>query len=364
MYFVSKIKEKINVLVTENFNFSDVLIKSGDPFRFRIPSGLQILGDDFIDSNEITMFLEHTHGKMDYDKQLEENGGHIDFSLDFAGLRWRCNMFWYGGKRQYGLALRKLNAIIPEFESLGAPALVKQFSNRSNGLILVTGATGSGKSTTLASLIAMVNRNSNAHIITLEDPIEYVHDNIQSSVTQREIGADVSSFSTGLTAALREDPDVILIGEIRDRATAEAALTAAETGHLVFSTLHTTSAAKTIERMTDFFSGDEKELMRNVLASVLAGICSQILIPDIKREKRVLVCEVMQNNAAISSIIRKNQMQQVPNEIAQGAKEGMTLLNKELAKLVAANVISRETAFYSAYDQAALQTEMSGGGTR
>jgi twitching motility protein PilT len=295
---------------------------------------------------------------MDYAKMLEENGGHLDFSIDFIGTRFRCNMFWFAGKRQPGLSLRKLNAKIPTLDEIGAPKIVGSFAQRSSGLVLVTGATGSGKSTTLAALIDTINQNSNAHIITVEDPIEYVYQNKMSSITQREVGQDASSFSKALQGALREDPDVILIGEIRDRATAEAAMTAAETGHLVFSTLHTTSAAKTIERMTDFFDSHEKDLMRNVLASVLSGIVSQILVPDRDHKTRQLVCEIMLNTPPISSVIRKNTLQQLPNEIMQSAKDGMTLLNRELAKLVASGQISKETAIYSTYDPMALIDEL------
>lgn len=354
-----KIRDKIARLVHENVNFSDALIEAGAPFHYRVPSGLRVLDpDDILDEGDITMFLEYTHNGKNYDKQLEENGGHLDFSIDNGGSRYRCNVFWFGGRRQMGIAMRKLNAVIPVFETLGAPELVKSFADRSTGLVLVTGATGSGKSTTLASLISHINQSYHSHIITLEDPIEYVHANINSAVTQREIGQDVTSFSIGLTAALREDPDVILIGEIRDRATAEAALTAAETGHLVFSTLHTTSAAKTIERITDFFSGDEKELMRGVLASVLTGICSQVLVPNIAKDRRVLVSEVMMNTPAISAIIRKNQLQQIPNEMATGSKDGMTLMSKEMAKLVNSHTIDRDEALRSAYDPAGLLDEL------
>ncbi len=356
---MSMLKEKIQTLISENVNFSDILVKTGDPVRYRVPAGMTILDPtDFVESGDVIAFLEQYHGRMDYEKMLEENGGHLDFSLECFGCRFRCNMFWFSGKRIFGLSLRKLNSKIPTLEQIQTPGVVASFAQRSSGLVLVTGATGSGKSTTLAALIGEINRNSNAHIITLEDPIEYVHENALSSVTQREVGSDVASFSRGLTAALREDPDVILIGEIRDRATAEAALMAAETGHLVFSTLHTTSAAKTIERMTDFFDSHEKDLMRNVLSSVLAGIVSQILIPDRQRVNRLLVCEVLMNTPPVGAIIRKNALQQLPNEMAQSSKDGMLLLNRELAKLVVQGQISKEVALYSTYDPAGLAEEI------
>lgn len=356
---MNQIKEKLNHLIQKNIKFSDVLIKANDVFLYRDPAGLQVLGEEVIDDREIDEFLKSIKSSnTDFDKEIAENGGHLDFALTYVDVRFRCNLFHFNGNRAKGMSLRRLSSIIPSLAQLNAPKYLLNFAQRSTGLVLVTGATGSGKSTTLASLIDYVNNNYNSHIITLEDPIEYKHKNKKSSVTQRELGEDVSSFAQGLKAALREDPDVILIGEIRDRETAAAALEAAETGHLVFSTLHTTSAPKTIERMVDFFDGAEKEMMRTVMSSVLAGVCSQILIPNKEKTGRVLVCEIMGNTTQIANDIRKGEFHRLENGIRENLKDGMTLMNRELVTLVQDGIISKDVALYATHNPIELRKEL------
>lgn len=336
----------------EGHNYSDVLVKDGEPFQFRLPNGYARTETPPVEGNDILNFLLEAgknDGGLDYAQIAMQNGGHLDFAITFDSIRYRCNLFRFGGVGRLGMSMRKLNDKIPALSDLALPRLAKSFADRATGLVLCTGATGSGKSTTLAAMIDHINATRPGHIITLEDPIEYIQRNKKSSVTQREIGEDVSTFAHGLKAALREDPDVILIGEIRDRETCEAAIAAAETGHLVLSTLHTTSAPKTIERLLDFFHGDEKNAMQSVIASVLTGVISQVLPPSLDGKSRVLVAEVMGNFANISNTIRTAKLQQLPNEIAQGFKDGQTLLNKELVRLVSEGVLAKETARMYSY---------------
>lgn len=336
----------------EGHNYSDVLVKDGEPFQFRLPNGYARTETPPIEGNDILNFLLEAgknDGGLDYAQIAMQNGGHLDFAITFDAIRYRCNLFRFGGVGRLGMSMRKLNDKIPALSDLALPRLAKSFADRATGLVLCTGATGSGKSTTLAAMIDHINATRPGHIITLEDPIEYIQRNKKSSVTQREIGEDVSTFAHGLKAALREDPDVILIGEIRDRETCEAAIAAAETGHLVLSTLHTTSAPKTIERLLDFFHGDEKNAMQSVIASVLTGVISQVLPPSLDGKSRVLVAEVMGNFANISNTIRTAKLQQLPNEIAQGFKDGQTLLNKELVRLVSEGVLAKDTARMYSY---------------
>lgn len=345
----------------EGHNYSDVLVKDGESFQFRLPIGYARTETPFVESQDILNFLLEagkSDGTLDYNAVASQNGGHMDFAITFDEIRYRCNLFRFGGVGRLGMSMRKLNDKIPALSDLALPRLAKSFADRATGLVLCTGATGSGKSTTLAAMVDHINSTRPGHIITLEDPIEYIQNNKKSSVTQREIGEDVSTFAHGLKAALREDPDVILIGEIRDRETCEAALSAAETGHLVLSTLHTTSAAKTIERLLDFFHGDEKNAMQSVIASVLTGVISQVLPPSMDGKSRVLVAEVMGNFVNISNTIRTAKLQQLPNEIAQGFSDGQTLMNKELVRLVSSGVLNKDTARLYSYSPFEFDTEI------
>lgn len=345
-------------ILTNKLNFSDVLLKTGEPFKYRLPDGYHNINETFLTNDEVVEFVKKNFdADFDLSGAIRKNGGHLDFAITYEGVRFRCNTFHFGGTARHGVSLRKLNDYIPPLETIALPNLAKTFADRATGLVLVTGATGSGKSTTLASMIDHVNATRNGHIITVEDPIEYVHNNKKSSVTQREVGIDAASFASGLKASLREDPDIILIGEIRDRETCEAALAAAETGHLVFATLHTSSAAKSIERIMDMFHGDEKNAVRSVLSSVLVGIISQVLMPSVDKQTRVLVAEVMANLPNIAATIRNDKLQSLNNEIQQGIKEGQCLLNKELVKLVLDGKIEKSVAESSTYDLLGFQNE-------
>jgi len=267
----------------------------------------------------------------------------LDFSFTHASTgRCRCNI--YSQRGSYAVAIRTLPYDIPQFETLGLPQVVKEFSAHDKGLFLVTGATGSGKSTTLASLIDIVNANHSYHIVTIEDPIEYLHRHKKSLITQREIGGDAPSFAAALRSALREDPDVIMVGEMRDPETIAIALTAAETGHLVFSTLHTVGAAKSIDRIVDAFPSGQQPQVRTQLASVLEAVVSQQLVPRKDGSSITAACEVMLCNPAIRNLIRDGKHYQIPSimQISQG--QGMQLMDADLARLVKAGVITREDA--------------------
>lgn len=260
--------------------------------------------------------------------------------------RFRLNI--YKTQQCYALALRFLPLGIRGFTELGIPGSVKRFAYKNNGLVLVTGPTGSGKSTTLAALLDLINHDRNLHIITIEDPIEYVYDHNNCIITQREIGIDSMSFADALRSAMREDPDVILVGEMRDPETIQIALTAAETGHLVFSTLHTVGAAKTLDRIVDSFESGKQNQIASQLATVLQGIVSQVLIPKLDGSGRALACEIMFSTPAIRNLIRERKPHQIANVMQTSKSMDMCALDNELIKLFRSHVIGREQALSKA----------------
>ena len=275
--------------------------------------------------------------------------GEVDFSFSRPGLgRFRANIYKQRGT--FGIAIRSLPFNIPPFSSLGLPEAVRTFARRSKGLVLSTGSTGSGKTTTLASIIDIINVERKCHIITIEDPIEYLHKHKSSLVGQREIGADSKSFTSALRAALREDPDVIMVGEMRDAETMAIALTAAETGHLVFSTLHTVGAAKTIDRVIDVFPPGQQSQVKSQLATVLEGVVSQQMIPRKDNSGVAVACEVMVVNNAIRNLIREGKPYQINSIIQTGTAAGMQTMEASLAMLVAQGAIGREDAMLRASD--------------
>ncbi|UOW68054.1 type IV pilus twitching motility protein PilT [Paraclostridium bifermentans] len=275
--------------------------------------------------------------------------GEYDFSISIKNLyRFRVNI--YKQQDSYAIAARIINSKIPDLETLGLPNVVKEFAKKENGLVLVTGPTGSGKSTTLASILDSINKNFQKHIITLEDPIEYIYNRKNSIISQREIGKDTKNFKSGLKSVLRQDPDVILIGEIRDEETLATALTAAETGHLVFSTLHTIGAAQTIDRIIDMFQANQQNQIRMQLSSVCEGIISQQLIPNINNEGMVAATEVMVSTSAIKNLIRDSKTHQISNIIQTGSKNGMQLMDQDLVNLFKRRKISKESVINRCID--------------
>ncbi|MDK0859345.1 type IV pilus twitching motility protein PilT [Clostridium perfringens] len=278
--------------------------------------------------------------------------GEYDTSYSIHGKgRFRVNI--YKQRNSTALAIRVISLDMPTLDSLGYPETLKDICNLKRGLVLVTGPTGSGKSTTLAALINEINSNRESHIITIEDPIEFLHKHNKSIVNQREIGKDTLSYERALKAALREDPDVILIGEMRDLETISTAITAAETGHLVFSTLHTIGAAKTIDRIVDVFPPHQQEQIKIQLASVLQTIISQQLVETIDGE-RTASLEIMVATPAIKNLIREGKTHQIESSIQTGSKYGMRTMDMELANLYREGIITQETAMNSAIDREIL----------
>jgi len=276
-------------------------------------------------------------------KQIIQRGEDADFSyVSASGERHRVNVYRQRG--YHAVAFRLLRNEIPTLRDLMMPPLLADFALRPRGLILVTGPTGSGKSTTLAAVIDHINRHKNCHIITIEDPIEYLHTHKQSMINQREVNVDVSNFAMALRAALREDPDVILVGEMRDFETISAAVTAAETGHLVLSTLHTTGAAETLDRVIDTYPPHAQGQCRSQLANNVVGVVSQTLVPTADGKGRVAAMELMNTTDAISSLIREGKTYQIPSAIATGRARGMFTLDQDLARLTAQGLITRDEA--------------------
>ena len=273
--------------------------------------------------------------------------GERDLSLEVAGRRIRVNLFRQSG--HVSAALRILADKIPELDVLGLPPAVQNFPSLQRGIVLVTGETGSGKSTTLAAILRRINETRRDHIITLEDPIEYIHTPVQCLINQREIGRDTESYAEGLRAILREDPDVILIGEMRDLITIETALTAAETGHLVFATLHTNSAADSIDRMVDVFPAERQRQIRMQLSMTLQAVLSQQLLPR-RGGGRVAACELMVVSPAIRNLIREGKTPQIANAVATSADLGGITMDNALVRLFKDKQITAETARAAAHD--------------
>ncbi len=275
--------------------------------------------------------------------------GSVDFAVTFKERnRFRASLYLQKGS--LAMALRLIPRKMLSLPEIGLPPVVNDLLKLPRGLIVITGPTGSGKTTSLAAMLDVINRGSGLHIITVEDPIEYIHEHQSGMFHQREVGADVPTFAEGLRRALRQDPDVILVGEMRDLETMETAITAAETGHLVFSTLHTTGAGRTVDRIVDAFPAHQQEQIRVQLSTNLTAVISQLLIPRIDRPGRIAVFEVMINTHSVGALIRDNKTFRIATEIQTGAKYGMVSLEASLVDLYLAGVISREEVFGKSQD--------------
>ncbi|MEX2247773.1 MAG: type IV pilus twitching motility protein PilT [Dehalococcoidia bacterium] len=272
-----------------------------------------------------------------------ESERELDKALEIEGVgRFRVNISFDRGELAF--AFRGVGTEVPSIEDLGLPQVCERLTQLPRGLVLVTGPTGSGKSTTLASMIDRINDRDQRHIITIEDPIEFLHHNKRSVINQREVGTDTQSFATALRHAMRQDPDVILVGEMRDIETMAAAITAAETGHLVFATLHTSDCAQTIDRIVDAFPAYQQQQIRLQLSMVLEAVLSQVLIPQPDGDGRIVACEVMLGTTAIRNLIREAKTHQIGTTMATGAAIGMRTLDQALAELLRARVIARDAA--------------------
>ncbi len=334
---------------------SDVHITVGVPPKMRVAGELIDMDFPRLLPNDTDAIIKSIMNEKQLDTLNQK--GEVDFSWGIPSLgRYRVNAFNQRGS--LAAAIRLVGTQIPKPEDLGLPRSVIDLHRKKRGLVLVTGPTGSGKSTTLASLIDKINDNTSAHIITLEDPIEYLHHHKKSMVNQREIGIDSNSYANALRAALREDPDVILVGEMRDLETISIAITAAETGHLVFSTLHTIGAASTIDRIIDVFPPHQQQQIRVQLAMVLEAVISQQLVPTVDKHRRVGAFEVMLMTTAIKNLVRENKTFQIDSMIQTSKKLGMNTMDDALLDLVMRGEISSDTALNFAQDSTALERKI------
>src|SRR4051812_4061460 len=321
---------------------SDVHLSPGFPLAIRVRGRIVPLAEYGLLSAQQTRDTVYSLLNDDQRKRFESNK-QLDLAYAVPGVaRFRVNCFFQRGA--ISAAFRRIPHEIPQLAELGLPAVLEEFTRKPRGFVLVTGPTGSGKSTSLAAMIDIINREREEHILTIEDPIEFLHSHKRCVVNQREIGSDAEDFSLALTSALREDPDVILVGEMRDLETMATALTAAETGHLVFATLHTQSTAQTIDRIIDIFPAEQQSQVRMQLSIGLQGIVTQQLLPTADGAGRVVACEVLIPTPAVRNLIREGKTHQIYSAIQTSGAIGMQTMDAHLAQLVRTNRISRKLA--------------------
>jgi twitching motility protein PilT len=332
---------------------SDLHLTVGSPPMIRVNGGLQpIPGYGKLNPSD-TALLAHAAVSAEQWATFERNK-ELDFAYSIVGVsRFRGN--FYAQRNSYGAVFRAIPHKIKPLDELGMPASVTRFAQLARGLVLVTGPTGSGKTTTLASVLDLINRSRSAHIVTIEDPIEFLHPHKRSLVNQREVGTDTDSFPQALKHALRQDPDIILVGELRDLETTATALTAAETGHLVLATLHTQSATQTIDRVIDIFPPHQQLQIRAQLAASLQGVVTQALAPTADGKGRVVICEILTATPAIRSLIREGKSHQIPSFMQAGGNEGMLAFDQHLAERVRDGLVSMPQALEICHSQEELK---------
>jgi len=330
---------------------SDLHLTVGVPPMIRIDGSLMAVPGESALTGEMVAKLIQSFMTPDQIERLKVRK-EVDFSFGYQNSRFRTNTYFQKG--HLAASLRLIPKLIKSITELGLPPILEKFTTQSQGFMIITGPTGHGKSTTLAAMINEINHKRSEHIVTIEDPIEYVFEHDKSIISQREVGSDTNSFARALRSCLREDPNVVLIGEMRDLETIEAALTIAETGHLVFATLHTNSAAQTADRIVDVFPPHQQQQVKMQLANVLLGVISQRLIPK-AQGGRVVACEIMIANSAVRNTIREGKTHQLNNIIQTSAAEGMITMDKVLAELVSKGEITIDNALTWALDPKAFK---------
>lgn len=350
----------ITQLIVDSFDagVSDVHLTAALPPIFRINGDLKPQGAQKLLPADIEKFVDSIINPNQMEALIEK--GEVDFSYSVPGKgRLRVNV--YHQRKSLGVAMRVLQNNIPDIGNLGLTSIVKELCYKPRGMILVTGPTGSGKSTTLAAMVGEMNKNRSCHILTIEDPIEYLHRHGECIVNQREVGDDTRSFSNALRAALREDPDVILVGEMRDLETIGTAITASETGHLLLSTLHTTSAAQTIDRIVDVFPPNQQQQVKVQLASVLVAVISQQLLQTADNQGRAIATEILIVNDAVRNLIREGKTHMINSVIQTNINMGMMPMDYSLAELVKAKRVTMEEGLSRAGDVELFKRYVSGG---
>ncbi len=327
---------------------SDLHLSEGQPPKCRLHGDMHAFREEPLNHEELGGMLSEIAGAPRWSK-FEETGD-LDFAYEMdRDTRFRCN--YLKQSNGYGAVFRIIPTKIRSLDDLGVPQVIKKFGHLRGGLVLVTGPTGSGKSTTLAALIDYINTNLARHIVTVEEPIEFVHQNKRSIITQREVGENTPSFARGLKAALREDADVVLVGEMRDLETISLALTAAETGLLVFGTLHTNNARKTVDRLIDVFPADQQDQVRTMLASSLRGVVAQLLFKRSDVPGRLAINEILVANAAVGAIIREGSTPKLQDVLVAGKADGMQLMDDAIMTTLKAGKISPQEAYMKAIDK-------------
>lgn len=342
-YSIAEITKK-----AEELKASDIHITAGRPPMLRIKGKLMPIGEEDLTSN-MTEVLCNELLNAEKKKVLMETG-QVDLSWSLPGFnRFRVNV--YRQRSSYAAALRRINSKIPSFEEMNIPLVLKEMSLKPRGLVLITGPTGSGKSTTLAAMVGHINNNRSGHVITIEEPIEYLHKHNKCLVNQREVGTDTDSFASALRGALREDPDVILVGEMRDLETIGTAISAAETGHFVMSTVHTVTAAQTIDRIIDSFPPYQQQQVKIQLANILQGVvCQQLLLTE-DGERIIPAMEILIVNDAARNLIREGKQHQIDTILQTNIKNGMMPMDYDLARLVRNGDISKELGLARCVDK-------------
>src|SRR5881227_1826669 len=348
------IDQFLNLVVRQGA--SDLHIGEGQPPKIRTNGDIMPIRDELISHEEATRMLSEVCGPENW--ELFQQHGDLDFAYQMdEHSRFRSNYF--KESNGYAAAFRLIPTKISSLEELGVPVVVKEFSYLRGGLVLVTGPTGSGKTTTQAALIDFINQNFSKHVVTIEEPIEFVHDNKRSIITQREVPTDSISFAAGLKASLRQDTDIVLVGEMRDLETISLALTASETGLLVIGTLHTNNARKTVDRMIDAFPADKQGQARAMLANSLRGVVAQLLLKRSDRPGRIAVNEILVANAAVAAIIREGATHKLQDIIVSGRAQGMQFMDDAIWALLQKGIVSPHEAFMKAIDKSRFKPFLS-----